>query len=146
MDVLRVALLGVLLTPTVVSAQQSLPPVVQAGLDSLAGGRCEVAFRIWSASWTSTPDGAAKRETIVGGCTVLSNLGPMNGYDLIHVVPVTKNLMRVYVLLKYDIQPVYILLVAYLPQTTWRVTSINWNTNSENVLPANLLAPESLKP
>ncbi len=141
-----IVLLGALLTPTVMTAQQSLPPPVQAGLDSLVRGRCEVAFRIWSASWTSTPDGAAKRETIVGSCRALSGLGPMSGYDIIHVVPVTKNLMRVYVLLKYGIQPVYLLLVAYRPEATWRVTSVNWHTNSENVLPPNLLPPENLKP
>jgi hypothetical protein len=70
----------------------------------------------------------------------------MSGYDIIHVVPVTKNLTRVYVLLKYEIQPVYLLLVAYRPEATWRVTSVNWHTNSENVLPPNLLPPENLKP
>ena len=141
-----IVLLGALLTPTMISAQQSLPPPVQAGLDSLARGHCEVAFRIWTASWTSTPDGAAKRETMVGSCKPIGGLGSISGYDIIHVVPVTENLMRVYVLLKYEIQPVYLLLVAYRADATWRVTSVNWNTNSENVLPPNLLFPENPKP
>jgi hypothetical protein len=141
-----IVLIGVLLTPTVVSAQQSLPPTVQAGLDSLAHGRCEAAFRIWSASWTSTPDGAAKRESIIGSCRGLNSLGPVSGYDIIDVVPVTKNLLRVYVLLKCENQPVYLLLVAYRPEATWKVTTVNWHTNSENVLPANLFPPEHPKP
>jgi hypothetical protein len=141
-----IVLLGVLLTPTASSAQQSLPPPVQAGLDSLARGRCEVAFRIWTATWAKTQDGAAKREAIVGSCKTLNGLGSVSGYDIIQVVPVTKNLLRVYVLLKYEMQPVYLLLVAYRPDATWGVTSVNWNTNSENVLPPNLLPPENLKP
>jgi hypothetical protein len=139
-------LIGCLLIPRAIEAQESLPPSAQAGLDSVSRGRCEAGFRMWTASWPSTPDGAAKRETMLGSCRVLGSLGSVSGYDIIRVVPVTKSLTRVYLLLKYETQPVYMLLVLYRPQSTWRVTSINWHTNSENVLPSSILPPENLKP
>ena len=113
--------------------------------DSLTHGHCEVAFRVWTASWASTPDGADKRETMVNSCKVLNTLGTISGYDVIAVVPVTKNLTRVYLLMKYELQPVYMLLVLYRPQASWRVTSISWNTNAEN-MPASILPPENHKP
>lgn len=132
-------------TPSLAPNQSPLPPVVSAGLDSLKRGRCDAAFRTWTTAWTSAED-SAKRTTLLGSCEILARFGQLHGYDIIHKVPVGPNLLRVYAVLRYDIQPAYLLLVAYRPADAWKITSVNWNTSVEKVFPPSLLAPENLGP
>jgi hypothetical protein len=131
--------------PTISAAQKPLPPPVVAGLDSLRTGHCDAAFRTWTIAWTS-PDDAAKRETLLGSCEILARFGSLHGYDVVQLVPIGPNLLRVYAVLRYDTQPVYMLLVAYRPDDAWKITSVNWNTLSEKVFPPSLLPAENPGP
>jgi hypothetical protein len=100
---------------------------------------------VWTSTWTA-PDDVAKRQAFLNSCDVLTQFGPVRGYDLVRVVSVGPNLQRVYGVVRYENQPIYLLLVAYRASTVWKVTSINWHTNSENVFPPEILAPENRRP
>jgi hypothetical protein len=52
----------------------------------------------------------------------------------------------VYLVLRYDAQPVYILLVAYQPGDEWGVIRVNWSTNADRVLPPTMVPPERGEP
>ena len=135
------SLIVVLLLLPAVGASQQAPPIATKGLDLLVAGQCEAGFRAWTAGWTA-PDDSMKRETLIGTCTVLPQFGKLNGYDIIRVVSVTPNLTRVYVLLRYDLQPLYLLLVAYRPKDDWKVITVTWNTLPEKVFPPDILPSE----
>jgi hypothetical protein len=146
MLVRSVALIAVaLLSAQAVSGQQPLPPPIAAGLDSLQKGRCEAAFHLWASGWTSSED-VAKRQTLVGGCEMLARLGPLRGHDIIRTVDVGPHLKRVYALLRYENQPVYLLVVAYRPHDRWKIASVNWHTRSEHVYPPDILPAEKPTP
>jgi hypothetical protein len=139
-------LVGLLaLCPTLLMAQQPLPAPAAAGLELLLKGDCIPAFTQWTSSWTSPPD-SAKRQALVGSCDLFKQFGKLNGYDLVRIVPVTENLTRIYVVLRYDIEPVYLMLVAYRPAGEWRITTVNWNTNADRVLPSAFVPQETPKP
>lgn len=127
--------------PSLVAAQQPIPPLVSKGLDLLIDGQCEAAFQEWTNGWTA-PDDSVKRQTLMGSCAVLQQFGKLNGYDIVRVVPVTPSLTRVYVLLRYDLQPLYLLLVAYRPKRDWKITTVTWNTLPEKVFPPDILPSE----
>ena len=131
--------------PATLAAQTPLPALVSVGLDSIQSGHCNEAFDFWTKEWTR-PEDAAKRETLRKTCAMLPQFGPMRGYDIVRLVPVGPNLLRVYLVLRFEQQPLYFLLVAYRPTDSWKITSINWNTNSETVFPASVLPPENPKP
>lgn len=128
-------------TPVLALAQQGLPAPVTQGLESLTGGDCKAAFELWTSTWTA-PEESEKRRTLVNGCQIIERFGWLRGYDVVKVVNVTPHLMRVYAVLLYDPQPVYILVVAYRPASTWKVVSLNWNTLVEKVFPPDLLPAE----
>lgn len=109
-----------------------------AGLNELTAGHC-VAFTIWSRDW-SGPDNAGKQEQLRASCDVLGRLGKLQGYDVLRIVDVGSHLRRVYLLLRYEVQPVYLMLVAYQPADTWRTITVNWNTVADKVLSA-IVAP-----
>lgn len=66
----------------------------------------------------------------------------MRGFDLLRVVNVSAHVQRAYLLLLYDKQPVYLMLVLYRPEGTWRVHTMNWNTDYDKVVPAALFGEE----
>jgi hypothetical protein len=126
-------------------AQESLPAPVAHGLAALQEGHCEAAFQEWSASWTSAED-AAKRQQILTSCGLLNALGALNGQDIIRTIDVTPHVQRVYVMLLYEKQPVYLMLVAYRSRAEWKVMTVNWNTDYDKVVPATLLGAEHAHP
>lgn len=49
-------------------------------------------------------------------CTTLQQVGgDLHGYDLLRKMDVTPHRARVYMVLLYDVQPAYLMLVAYEP-------------------------------
>ena len=130
-----------LLAPSLVHAQQPLPPLVASGLDSMKAGHCETTFRNWGKAWSSPTD-AGKMQSLISSCDVLSHLGALHGYEVVKSVEVGQRLLRIYVILLYENQPVYMLVVAYRPAADWKIIAVNWNTLSEKVFPAALLPAE----
>lgn len=118
----------------------TLPAPVQAGLDSLEAGRCDAAFVQWSRPpGPGTGTGAVQRLT---DCAALKRLGTLHGHEVLRVVPVGQHIRRVYLLLRYETQPVYALVVAYQPDAAWVVIKTNWSVNADRVLPLDMVPNE----
>ena len=121
---------------------QALPPIATQGLDLLVTGRGDSAVRLWTSAWTG-PEDIGKRQDVIDGFRQLSKmLGRVHGYDLIRVVDITPHLRRAYFLLRYEKQPVYLLLVLYEAKEAWMVATFNFNTDGDKVLPPTLFGDE----
>ena len=142
---LPLLLMTALAVPGLAGAQGTLPTSVTAGLDSLRSGNCEAAFRTWTYAW-NTPDDAAKRQTLIGSCTTLAQMGAYFGYDVVRTVSISPNVLRIYIVLRYEVERVYLYLVAYRPHLTWKVTGVFWNTNPDRLFPPNLLSHDTAGP
>ena len=129
--------------PSAAVAQDAVPRPVTEGLQSLAVGHCASAMTRWTAWWTRSDD-ATKRNQLIASCPVLDSVGgALLGYDVIKVLDVTPHLRRVYILLRYERQPLYMMLTAYAPDGTgWKVMAVNWNTDIDKVVPPNVFPPE----
>jgi hypothetical protein len=113
---------------------------VQAGLDALEAGRCDAAFTHWSRPVTpGAPTGAVQRLT---DCASLKRLGTLHGHEVLRIVPVGERIRRVYLLLRYDAQPVYLLVIAYQPNAEWFVIKSNWSVTADRVLPLDMVPNE----
>jgi hypothetical protein len=122
-------------------AQSPPPTVVVRGFEMLGAGHCSDAFREWSTAWVQ-PEDAGKREALLGSCATLAAFGKMHGHDIVRIVTVTPHLTRVYAVLRYTNQPIYLLVVAYRPDDEWKVLAVNWHTFSEKVFPPEILSAE----
>jgi hypothetical protein len=139
MKLLLAAVLG--FAATGLHAQSSTPTAIARGFEMLRAGHCNDAFREWSTTWVQ-PEDAGKREALLGSCGTLAAFGKMHGHDIVRVVEVTPHLLRVYAVLRYTNQPIYLLVVAYRPDDEWRVLAVNWHTFSEKVFPPEILSAE----
>jgi len=126
-------------------AQDSLPAPVAAGLTALKAGRCNDAFKMWSEAWTAAED-VGKQQQLLAGCALLDRFGQMFGYEVIKTVNVGVSIQRLYFVLKYQAQPIYLMVVAYRPDQEWRVIGVNWHTFGDQILPADLVPNERPKP
>jgi len=138
-------ILTTLLIPAIGLAQAPVPGLVKAGLDSLHVGHCEAALRVWTSSWTS-PDDLAKRQTLIDSCGMLARMGTPNGYDVARAAAIGPNVLRVYAVLRYDTQPIYLLVEAYRPSDQWKITGVFWNTNPDKLPPTPTFSRESAGP
>lgn len=134
-----IALLGIAPLPGIVSGQQ-LPPNILRGLDELSRGRSDSATSSWTGGWLPSQDsanGVQLRESLEG---LAKAGGTMRGWEFLKVLDLTRSLKRVYVLLRGEPLPVYVLLVLYQSQVggCWTVITINWNTDPDRVLPPSL--------
>lgn len=118
----------------------ALPLPVTAGIEALEAGRCDDAFKHWSPQASpGTNTGAVQRLT---DCAALRRLGTIHGHEVLRVVPVGTRVRRVYLLLRYQTQPVYMVLVAYQPADEWQVIRTGWSTNADRILPPTMVPPE----
>lgn len=113
---------------------------MRAGLEALAEGRCDAAFRHWSRPpEPGSPTGAPQRLT---DCAALQRLGALHGHEVLRLVPVGERIRRVYLLLRYQSQPVYLLVVAYRPADEWLAIKAVWNLDPDRVLPPDMVPPQ----
>jgi hypothetical protein len=122
-----------------------LPAPVTAGLEALEAGRCDEAFKHWSSRSTASTAGTNAIQRLTD-CASLRRLGALHGHELLRVVGVGTRIRRVYLMLRYDAQPVYLLLLAYQPADEWSIIKVNWNTNADRVLPPTMVPPERAEP
>jgi len=120
-------------------AQAPLPPIVQQGLDALKQGKCQEMFDLWTKVWPEM-----QKAQMTASCSALQQFGgEFRGYDVLRTVDITPHLSRVYVVLLYEIQPIYVMVVVYRPgETDWKVASVNWNTDPDKVIPASIVPPQ----
>lgn len=122
-------------------AQSPPQPVVVDGLTLLVAGKCEDAVRKWTVAWTG--DEAGKAQQLVASCALLEKLGTVHGYDLLGTRDVTPHLQRVYVVVRYEVEPVYMMFLAYAPDgAQWKIETLTWHTDPDKVIPPEILPPQ----
>jgi len=77
-------------------------------------------------------------------CSALEQYGgSILGYDIVRTLEIAPHLRRVYVVLPYQIQPVYLMLTVYRPgEVDWRVNTVNWNADPDKVFPTSVGPPQ----
>lgn len=137
---LLVVLIGALCGPAI--RAQSVPPLATRGLDLLVAGHPDSAVRAWTQGWV-TPADTMKRATLIDAFQQLAMYaGPVLGYDLIRVVEITPHLQRFYFLLRCERQPAYLMVVLYQPKSDWILSTLNFNTTADKVMPPTMFGAE----
>lgn len=136
---MRIKVLLLLVTaPATLSGQEPLPPVVIQGLDLLRSGNCDDAFTKWTSTWAE-----AQKQQMTDSCQVmLDNGGSMHGYDVLKRIRISAHLERIYLLLLYQKQPIYMMLLAYKPNSEWMINAVNWNSDPDKVASADIIPPD----
>ena len=142
MSVTRVLLITLFGATPLRLASQAVPSPAAEGFDLLTRGQPDSATAVWTATWVRPEDEAKKQQLSSSLRHLPEVVGHPLGYDLIRVIDVTPHLRRVYVLLRCQRQPVYFLVLLYEPRDRWMVSTINFQTDPDQVLPATLFAPE----
>jgi hypothetical protein len=135
---MRLSVLLVMVTvPLRLAAQDEVPRIIHQGIDLMRSDNCAEAFDLWIGHW---PD--PQKSQMADSCSVLQeNGGTLHGYDVLKVVTLTPHVSRVYLVLLYQKQPIYFMLLSYKPEQAWTVNTINWNTDPDKVIPKDLLPP-----
>jgi hypothetical protein len=125
---------------------QALPSFVGQGFDQLIAGRPDSAVAIWAWAWNAPEDMAKKTQLVDAFHQLPGFAGKPLSYEPIRIVEITPHLRRAYFLLRCERQPVYVLMVLYQATDSWLITTVNWHTNADNVLPPMLFGAEHPKP
>jgi hypothetical protein len=127
-------------------AQGELPAIVHRGLQALASGRSDSAF----ISWANSPAfGPEEREQIVSAIPVFNQTcGAPSGYELLRSVALGTHIQRVYIVVRCEVRPVYLMLTTYHTRSAWSVTALNWSTDPDRgspILPVRGSTPVKLE-
>jgi hypothetical protein len=127
--------------PATMSAQEpAVPTVVAEGLDLLVAGRPADAVARWGRAWTGAD--TAQAATLLSSLEDLGELlGRVHGFDLVEAFEIGPNISRLYIVIRYDKQPLYAFFFVYRPRREWQVNAVRWNTDATAVFPASLTSP-----
>jgi hypothetical protein len=127
--------------PATIPAQEpTVPAVVAEGLELLVAGRPTEAVARWGRAWTGAD--TAQAATLLGSLEELGGLlGRVNGFDVVDAFEIGPNISRLYVVIRYDKQPLYAFFFVYRPSSEWQVNAVRWNTDATAVFPASLTLP-----
>lgn len=118
----------------------TLPTVVSEGLDLLVADKRSEAVAAWGRVWTGadTVQAATLRASLeeIGGL-----MGRARGYDLVRAFEIGENVRHLYVIIRYDKQPLYAFFLVYRPAREWQVNAVRWNTDAAAVFPTSLISP-----
>jgi hypothetical protein len=137
------ALLGVIAGPATAQAAAEAPRVVITGMDRARAGEIEAAIHVWAAGWDGPADGGKVDQLIEGFRPIREIAGKAAGYDILGVETVSPHLKRVYALMRYQYLPAYFSFTVYdrgERTPDWIVSTIRWNTDPLQVLPASIWA------
>jgi len=115
-------------------ADTAPPAIVTDGLNAYYRNGTKAALNVWLAGSplenNFSPEGFAQIE---------KDYGRMVGFEMIRVVPVSASMQRVYVLIKYEWGPAYVVFDCYKPDTRWIIPMLSYNTKPAAVLPERML-------
>ena len=138
-------------TPSIASAQRTpasspapaTPQFILRGLDELRSDSAAAAIATWTAAW-KTPGDASKAAGLLASLQQIREMGGVPlGYDVVGTEAVGAHLRRVYVLLRYESQPLFAQFVAYSPderpaEGDWKLATVTWNTTVTEAWPPSL--------
>jgi hypothetical protein len=115
-------------------AQEELPQIVRRGIEAIGSDRADSAFRMWS---KSAAFGSEERDQIVSSIPMFKQAcGAPRGYDHLRSIALSPHIQRIYLAVRCDVRPVYVMLALYRSSIDWTITALNWNTDPDRVLPA----------
>lgn len=141
MRTLVVALTLVVMCPLGSRAQgPSIPAVVTEGLDLLIADQRADAVAAWGRTWSGAD--TAQKATLRASLEELSGLlGRPHAYDLVRTFEIGPNVRRLYMIIRYDKQPLFAFFLVYRPSEEWQVNAVRWNTDATAVFPSTLVSP-----
>lgn len=132
--------LVVLCSPPARAQAPAIPDVVADGLNLLLRDNRDAAVEAWGRAWTGadTAQSATLRASLndIGAL-----LGRPRGYELVQAFDIGPNVRRLYIVIRYDKQPLFAAFLIYRPSTAWQVNAVRWNTDATLVFPASLVSP-----
>jgi len=132
--------LAMVVCPVQLGAQQpSVAPIVREGLEAYRSRDAAAAVAVWTRGWGEV-DSAKVRQLRESLRTLEENYGRMHGYDLLRTTQLGSKVRRSYALLYYEGRPLYAFFHAYqVPDGTWKIMDMTWNTNWKEVVPPGVL-------
>lgn len=142
--VLRSTLLASALFTLIVSPLDAqvaeVPSVVTEGLDLLIENKRTAAVAVWGRSWTDAD--TTRSSTLIKSLDDLDRLlGGVQGYDLVKSFEVGPSVLNLYLIVRYEKQPLFAFFALYRPKSEWQVNAVTWNTDAAAVFPSSLLTP-----
>lgn len=133
------ALITLIVSPIDAQATE-IPSVVTEGLDLLIENKRTAAVAHWSRSWTDAD--TARSSTLIESLDDLDRLlGVVQGYDLVKSFEVGPSILNLYLIVRYEKQPLFAFFALYRPKSEWQVNAVSWNTDAAAVFPSSLLTP-----
>lgn len=131
--ILAIVLLWLAKSPQWARAQDSLPLILQSGLNLIDSGRPDSALALWAAS---DAFGEEERQQVRSSIPVFGQAcGRPAGHDIVRRVAITTRIERVYLVVRCAVRPIYIMLALYEAPVEWKITALNWSTDPDRVLP-----------
>jgi hypothetical protein len=118
----------------------AVPSFILRGLDQLRADSTAAAIATWTIAWRA-PGDSSKALTLLASLQQLHEMaGAPLGYEIVGSESVGVHLRRIYVLLRYDTQPLFAQFVAYSPtdratDSGWKLVTVTWNTNPTEAWP-----------
>lgn len=146
------ALCALIVLPSVAGAQRAgtaaAPPVpapqfILRGLDQLRGDSAAAAIATWTSAWKGPTDASKSASLLASLEQIREMLGLPRGYEVVATEAVGQHLRRVYVLLRYDAQPVFAQFAAYSSvdrpnEGDWKLATVTWNTTVTEAWPSSV--------
>lgn len=116
-----------------------IPKIVTDGIKTYQNSGAAAAVALWyKGSAMENDAGATAHVTdLFGG--IEHTFGKMTGFEPVKVVEISPSVRRIYILLQFEKGPVYASFDCYNAQGTWIISSMDFNTKAEMILPQNLL-------
>jgi len=121
------------------ASDPAIPGVVSQGLESYVTSGHQNAMEIWLKGSAMENDINARIKFIDTLAKVESLYGKVTGWELFRVLPMTPSTCRVYAVLKFEKGPLWCMFECYKPKDPWVLSSFDFNTKANVILPPNLL-------
>lgn len=133
-----------ILSPAALTAQNSaaakLPTIIRSGLEAYKNAGPQSAIQAWIKG--SPLDGNKLALSQANNLNQIQDFyGAYRSFDIISTHDVTPRIKTVYLALNFEKGPVFGKFVLYRADSTWILTSFNFNTKEEAILPYAPLGP-----
>jgi len=96
-------------------------------------GRVDSALSAWAAGQAF---GLEERQQVRSSIPVFEEAcGSVSGHELLRVVAIASRVMRVYFIVRCAVRPLYLMLAVYESPRGWIITTLNWSSDPDRVLP-----------
>ena len=118
---------------------QDIPAIVSNGLDAFKTSGGKAALATWLKG-SALENDSATNSTIIGILNEIdSAYGKMKGFEKLRVVSITPSFRRVYLLIKFEKGPIFVVFDCYKFNSEWIIPQLDFNTKAGSVLPAGIL-------